>query len=224
MFGRFFQHKKLEIKKDNKTQQFPVKTNLPNMKILLMADFHMLSNDEFRQLSNLQYGVDYDICFLLGDIELNDLKDIQNVIRNIYGVTGNHDAKDLLKMVGIEDVNGKAIDYNGIRIAGLGGSFKYKDNDYMSMLTQQESSYICNNLPAADIFITHDSGHYQVSDEYAHQGLVGITEYIERNKPALHFYGHHHENSFDLIGNTNSFCVYKCSILDTETMEIQNLF
>lgn len=202
----------------------PLLKGLTETKILILSDFHMASNDELRMLSELKYGSDYEICFVLGDIERQDLLEIKRMIKNIHGVTGNHDAKELLRVVGINDLNGNLLEYNGLKIVGLAGGFKYKDNDYVSMVSQSESSYIASRLPDADILISHDSAHNQVTDEYAHQGLIGISEYIDRFNPAIHLYGHHHENRFDIIGETNSFCTYKCNILNTGTMKIRNVF
>ena len=202
----------------------PLLKGLTETKILILSDFHMASNDELRMLSELKYGSDYEICFVLGDIERQDLLEIKRMIKNIHGVTGNHDAKELLRVVGINDLNGNLLEYNGLKIVGLAGGFKYKDNDYVSMVSQSESSYIAIRLPDADILISHDSAHNQVTDEYAHQGLIGISEYIDRCNPAIHLYGHHHENRFDIIGETNSFCTYKCNILNTGTMKIRNIF
>ena len=90
----------------------PILCGLSETKILILSDFHMASNDELRMLTELKYGYDYDICFVLGDIERQDLLEIKRMTKNIHGVTGNHDAKDLLRVVGIDDLNGRVLDHN----------------------------------------------------------------------------------------------------------------
>jgi predicted phosphodiesterase len=99
--------------------------------ILFIADTHGDLAFHSGRLDNLPH---FDICILLGDHSAHDLAVIKEKIdpRKIFGVLGNHDLKDLYKNAGIKDLNGVhlALKIKGRRLvlAGLGGSFKYKDS------------------------------------------------------------------------------------------------
>lgn len=76
-----------------------------DLRLLILTDLHTLREDELEKVVDL----DYDVCFLLGDITV-----------------GNHDNFDNLARAGIENINNKIIDINGIKILGFEGSHRYK--------------------------------------------------------------------------------------------------
>ena len=55
-------------------------------------------------------------------------------------VLGNHDSWEKYKEYDIENINGKVININGIRIAGISGSFKYKNSDQYALYTHYDRS------------------------------------------------------------------------------------
>ena len=183
---------------------------LGNTKILIFSDLHYHTISDIRNITN----VDCDLCLLLGDINCQLLKEIkQNIKVPIYAVLGNHDTSDLLEKVGIENINGKVIDFNGIKIGGIEGSSRYKDGSFV-MHTQKESLEIMKCLPRVDILISHDSAYKQFSENVSKEGYQGISWYLENQKPILHIHGHHHVNKFYKLNSTYCVASYESNIID----------
>lgn len=201
------------------------------MKLLIITDLHFWSNEEYRITNAL---TKYDICFLLGDISVDYLKELKEIIKTpMYGLNGNHDGENV-ETVGIENLHGKCIEFGGLTFAGFQGSSRYKNGPWC-MYTQEESSDICSDMPKADIFLTHDGILDVNNDDFAHSGLRGISEYIENKRPMLHIHGHIHENREEIIKHgswfmgdkretTKSVAVYKAAIVDTDTLEVEILY
>lgn len=201
------------------------------MKLLIITDLHSWSNEEYNITRNL---TDYDICFLLGDISVEYLKELKEIIKTpLYGLNGNHDGENI-ESVGIENLHCKCINFNGLTFSGFQGSARYKSGPWC-MYTQEDSSEICKDIQAADVFLTHDGILDVNNSDVAHAGLRGISEYIENNKPILHIHGHIHENKEKtikhgswLIGSkrkiTKSIAVYKAAIIDTDKLAVEILY
>ena len=129
-------------------------------------------------------------------------------------VLGNHDEPGALERCGITDLTGKAVTVQGVTIAGLSGSHRYKHGDY-SMLTQRESVLAAKKLPAADILISHDTAYHVMGrKDSAHCGLQGISGYISHCKPKLNLCGHYHQNLSRSFSGCKIRCIYRCALVD----------
>lgn len=184
----------------------------PRIRILAIADLHDWSKSELELIN----GLEYDCCCLLGDIPETALKIIKQLVHKpLYGILGNHDDLNSLSRYGITDLNGKAVTVNGVSIAGLSGSHRYKNGDY-PMLTQKESITAATVCPAADILISHDTAYHVMKQlDNAHCGLKGISRYISRSKSGLNICGHYHINSDKrlMYKGCDILCVYKCALV-----------
>ena len=195
------------------TQPAPLPINF-NLRMLVITDTHgcLEKND-------IPYNHRADVCLLLGDLSMQDIAIIKEQVIGIpiYGVLGNHDGFELYDRCGIENIHGKVIEVNGVRIAGMGGSLRYKDSP-MPLYTDEESVEIAEGMEAADILISHDSPKYLHSDQdFAHSGLQGITRYCEKYNVPLNIHGHHHDPKKCVLANgTRSICCYKVQIIDTK--------
>ena len=176
--------------------------------LLVIADTHgTLDEDEFKQyISNKQY----DMCIMLGDHYNRDIDIILRYVdkSKIYGIKGNHDY-DYLSDYGIPNINGNIIEKNGVNILGMEGSFKYKPVDFPSF-TQEESIAFLESKPKVDILVTHDKkfDHEKLKDP-AHQGLIGITNYIFKNNIPVHIHGHIHEPYVKkMINGTTEYSIF----------------
>ena len=163
-----------------------------NVSLLIISDTHgTLNENSFRNYLKNKY---YDVCIMLGD---HYNRDIEIIVRNIdksklYGIKGNHDY-DYLQDYDIPNINGQIININGIKILGMEGSFKYKPVDFPSF-THDESIAFLENKEKVDILVTHDKKFDpEKLRDPAHQGLIGITNYIYKNKVPIHIHGHIHE-------------------------------
>lgn len=188
-----------------------------NLKILFIADTHdCLSYDE-ECLNKLKNMRDYDYCILLGDHSATDLEIISKIVPldKICGVLGNHDSWKKYDTYGIKDINGKVIKINGVKIAGISGSCKYKNSDNYALYTHEESSDLANKMESADILVSHDKPFTKDNHNMAHDGLKGITEYIYKHNIAIHIHGHLHESYEEILKNgTKSICIYNIKLLD----------
>ncbi|MBE5806645.1 MAG: hypothetical protein E7313_08100 [Clostridiales bacterium] len=187
--------------------------------LLVIADTHgTLDEDEFKQyMTNKQY----DICIMLGDHYNRDIDIILRYVdkSKIYGIKGNHDY-DYLSDYDIPNINGNIIEINGVKILGMEGSFKYKPVDFPSF-TQEESITFLEGKSKVDILVTHDKKFdYEKLKDPAHQGLIGITNYIFKNKIPIHIHGHIHEPyTKKMINGTTEY-----SIFGYEIIKIDNNF
>lgn len=188
-----------------------------NLKLLFITDTHNCLRNDNEALNYIKKQSDYDYCILLGDHSASDLEEILNIIplNKICGVLGNHDSWGKYDNYGINNINGKIIDIKGIRIAGIGGSFKYKNINEYVLYTHEESTLIANSIAEADILITHDKAFTEDNHNPAHDGLKGITEYIYKNHIALHIHGHLHEEKEEILENgSKSICLYMTKLLE----------
>lgn len=156
----------------------------------------------------------YDVCLLLGDVAYEDIDMILQYVPDykILSVLGNHDSTNLLKQFNLIDLDGRILEYKGLKFAGLGGSHRYKCGNW-PMLTQSESLEQCLDMiesyEPADILITHDKAFIKAEYDVAHTGLVGITTYVDAANPIYHLHGHQHINSTNCYKNgTIEKCVY----------------
>lgn len=181
-----------------------MKTN--ELSMFCISDLHHFTDEE---LEAIEY-MEYDVCLLLGDIPQKALKIIKkaNGSRPIYGICGNHDDWNSLESVGIEDIHCKVIEVNGIKIAGLGGSHRYKSGDY-AMLTQKESIEAVKSIPYADILISHDCPYKLFGKIVTHNGLKGISRYISKHRPQMNLCGHYHESMKGIYKKCRVECVYR---------------
>jgi len=184
-----------------------------SISLLVIADTHgTLDEDKFRQyLENKQY----DVCIMLGDHYNRDVDIILKYVdkSKIYGIKGNHDY-DYLSDYSIPNINGNIIQKNGVNMLGMEGSFKYKPVDFPSF-TQEDSITFLESKTKVDILVTHDKKFdYEKLKDPAHQGLIGITNYIFKNKIPVHVYGHIHESYMKkMINGTIEYSVFGYEII-----------
>ena len=187
-----------------------------NIRIMFIADTHdtLYYHKEMQEFIKNEPNV--DVYILLGDHSAWECDFFKENIPNdkLFGIVGNHDPWNRLTDSGITDINKKVININGIKIAGLAGSTKYKEGNY-GMYSQEEALEIAENLEKADILITHDKPYLEEENDYVHNGLKGITYYIYKNKVPYHFHGHLHFESERILKNgTKSQCIYKIKVLE----------
>ena len=178
------------------------------MTILFIADTH---GDLAFHPEWLDKLLQYDLCILLGDHSTKELEIIKNKIdlKKLFGVLGNHDLKDQYTKARIRDLTGATLMVNGLKIGGIGGSFKYKDSPYYALLTHNESMRIAERLNGIDILVSHDKPYIADTIDTAHDGLKGITHAIYKNNAQLHFHGHLHKpNIVTLRNGCKSRCIY----------------
>lgn len=195
---------------------------LKEIKILAISDTHgTLDKDEFQEF--IKYSNDYDIAVMIGD---HYTRDIDIIIDNVdksklVGLLGNHDY-DYLSEYNVPNINGRIIEVNGLKILGMQGSFKYKSVDFPSF-TQEESINFFNNFESVDILISHDTrfNPEKIKDP-AHQGLIGITNYIYEKKIPYHIHGHIHDSYHkELVNGTKEISVFGYEMINIKNISLK---
>ena len=184
---------------------------------MFIADTHNCLNSNSEVLQYIKNQLDYNYCILLGDHSGNDLAEILKVVPHdkICGILGNHDSWQKYEQYEIYNINGKVLNINGVRIAGIGGSYKYKNSIEYALYTHEESIELADKLEDADILVTHDKPFIEDKHNPAHDGLKGITKYIYKNHIPLHIHGHLHEENEQILKNgTKSICVYMAKLIE----------
>lgn len=195
------------------------------MKVLCFSDLHVINSAELSFLSNINNS--YDAVIFLGDISDNILEYIVEILpkdKPKIGILGNHDDFNAFEGLPIENINGGFIEVNGFTFAGIEGSFKYKNSTFPAF-EQIESILFTSQLQKADVILSHTSPFgVNERDTHAHVGLLGISQYITRNKPLWNIHGHQHVNKRQTVGETNVQGVYGVVMLDLKTGEYTQLY
>ena len=191
------------------------------MRILCISDLHsQLKNNEIEVIK----AGHYDLCLCLGDIPKQALDNIiSNLDVPIMGVMGNHDDPRFFDGLPIINLHNKNVGFGNLRFAGIEGSNRYKQGNYV-MHSQEEIHQVYRNLQKADILVSHDTGYQYLGKDNAHIGFKGISKYIFWKRPKLHIFGHYHQPMKFKKGSTTCICVYRCCLIDTDIKEFQQLF
>lgn len=204
------------------------------MKYLILADLHSFNPNYLDLITE-----DFDVILFLGDIKASSFLRIRQYFpdKRAYAVLGNHDEQSLiqsvnkkiemynrigLKMNPINDIHLQNVQCKDDILTGFQGCVGYKQDRVM--MTQEEAS--CLSIPAADILISHESGYYYVDPviDQCHKGFLAISEYIIKQRPKYNLFGHHHKNIQFQKQDTMCYCIYGCSVFDSTTGNIKNVF
>lgn len=171
-----------------------------------------------------------DVVFCMGDIYKDELQGIKNTFTvPIYGIPGNHEPMSCLEDAGIPNIHGKVVCERGISFAGFGGCPRYKDDPELCMMSDEESVEFAKSLEPAQILISHSPFRRSSSSE-SHRGFTGVSWYIQNKCPAIHFYGHLHENTreIEFLTKGETIClsqgIYRAALFDTKTLSTTHLF
>ena len=186
------------------------KMPITGQRILIVSDIHFDLSSKERKI----FDQDFTQVWVLGDVPRDVLELINTMPCPKIGVLGNHDTHNLFDGLDIINMNGVASEVNGWYIAGIEGSTRYKRGTPYVMHSQSEAKKIMDKLPKVDILISHDSPYQQHDTEMHKEGFQAITKYLDRCKPLLHVYGHHHEYTQYKHRKTICVCNYRLGILE----------
>lgn len=117
----------------------------------------------------------------------------------LFYIHGNHDSKyDTAPLGGCTCIDDDLYIYQGIRILGLGGSFRYSADKYQYTEQQMEKRikklrHKIRRAGGVDIVVTHApiKGYGDLPD-YAHQGFTCFEKLLNDLHPKFWLYGHVH--------------------------------
>lgn len=167
------------------------------MKILAVADEECAALWDYYQPGRLD-GI--NLILSCGDLKASYLTFLVTMGRaRLCYVHGNHDESySSHPPEGCEDIDGRLITFNGLRILGLGGCMRYHPGDHQ--YTEREMEKRVRRLKSAlkktggvDIVISHAPPRGLGDlDDPAHRGFECFKTLIEAYSPRFWFHGHTH--------------------------------
>ncbi|MDE6832918.1 MAG: metallophosphoesterase family protein [Ruminococcus sp.] len=169
------------------------------MKILVIADEESRSLWDYWDKSKTD-GI--DLILSCGDLNAEYLTFLATMVNvDVLYVHGNHDDSYLKKSPeGCICIDDKIINYNGLRIFGLGGSMRYGNGHFQ--FTEKEMKHRIRKRRFSllknkgfDILLTHSPAR-NLNDmyDYAHRGFECFNNLIEKYQPEFFVHGHVHQN------------------------------
>ena len=172
------------------------------MKILAVADHEDPSLWDYYTPKKTE-GV--DLILSCGDLSPEYLEFLTTVVNcPLLYVRGNHDGiYDRKEPLGCIDIDDRVYNFHGLRILGLGGSYRYRPGE--DMYTETEMRKRIRKLRAMpsftngfDILLTHAPAEgYGSLDDLAHSGFDCFNDLLYQYRPAYMFHGHVHQEYGD---------------------------
>ena len=167
------------------------------MKILLIADEELPSLWDFFQKEKLN-GI--DLILSCGDLKAEYLEFLVTMSRcPLFYIHGNHDgAYDRHAPEGCENIDGRLINFRGLRILGLGGSqaysygpHQYTEQEMRSRIRKLTPKIVMMN--GFDLLLTHTPPeNFGDLQDPAHRGFACFNTLLDQWKPGYMAHGHIH--------------------------------
>ena len=169
------------------------------MKILVVADVKSPYYFDCYTPGRLK---DFDLILSCGDLSKEYLEFLVTMARcPLYYVPGNHDETfDLHPPEGCESIDGRLVEYRGVCILGLGGSFQYRPGKQQYTERQMAARirrlrWTIRRHRGFDILLTHAPMRgVNDLDTPAHRGFECFGDLIDRWQPKWFLHGHVHLN------------------------------
>ena len=169
------------------------------MKILAVADAEAKYYYDYYQPGKLN---EFDLILACGDLHRAYLEFLVTMAGcPVLYVRGNHDDSfEQNPPEGCVCVEDRIYVYEGVRILGLGGSYKYRQGDNMYTERQMRRRLLrlwfqLRRNKGFDILLTHAPARgINDFDSLSHRGFACFVELIDKYKPKLFVHGHIHKN------------------------------
>lgn len=168
------------------------------MRILAVADKKSPSLYDYYSPGKLS---GFDLILGCGDLEEDYLEYLMTMADcPLVYVHGNHDEKHKKVPLGCVCADDKIVKAAGLRILGLGGSFKYREGKYMFTEAQMKRRIARRRLSIAankgfDILLTHaPARHLNDLETIPHRGFECFNNLLDRYRPKLFVHGHIHRD------------------------------
>lgn len=195
------------------------------MKILFLAD------EESKKIWDFFHKEDYediDLVISCGDLKPEYLSFVATMIPvPLMYVHGNHDDKyERRPPEGCICIEDRVVMFNGVRIMGLGGSYRYKPgkNQYTELEMERRVHKMFFKIKSKrgfDILVTHAPAEgLHDGEDLCHKGFGTFNQLIEKYHPKYFVHGHVHMNygrdipRIDQIGDTKVINAYEKYVLE----------
>ena len=199
------------------------------MRILAVAD---MPSDRFYEYYKPGVLREFDLILSCGDLRPEYLEFLVTMARcPVIYVHGNHDDSYGREPQGCDCADDTIIEYKGLRILGLGGSYHYRDGAYMYTEKQMRHRIRKLWLPIKkhggfDILLTHAPARgLNDFDTLPHRGFECFNTLIEKYQPQFFVHGHIHRNYDYRIpqrctkDNTTVINAFEYCVIDTEEVK-----
>lgn len=167
------------------------------MKILLISDEESSYLWDFYQPGKLD-GI--DLILSCGDLSPEYLSFLVTMGRApLLYVHGNHDGKYAVRPPeGCECIEDRVVNFNGVRILGLGGSLRYSPGDHQYTEGEMEKriqklQWQIKRHKGVDIVVTHAPVRgIGDEDSHVHRGFEAFHKILKQHHPSYWAYGHVH--------------------------------
>ena len=195
------------------------------MRILLLADEESKAYWDFFRKEDFK---DIDLIISCGDLKPEYLSFLATMVPvPLLYVHGNHDDKYKRRPPeGCICIENRIYIHNGVRILGLGGSYRYKtgDNQYTEVQMARRISKMRFKIKrnhGFDILVTHSPAYgFHDGEDQCHRGFDSFNHLIETYHPKYFVHGHVHMNygrqfpRVDEIGETQVINAFERYILE----------
>lgn len=195
------------------------------MKILFLADEESKVYWDYFKKEQFE-GI--DLIISCGDLKPEYLTFLATLVPvPLLYVHGNHDDKyDKRPPEGCICIEDRIYNFNGIRILGLGGSYRYKDgvNQYTELQMARRIAKLKLKLTISrgfDILVTHSPAYgFHDGEDQCHRGFDSFNRLINTYHPKYFVHGHVHMNygrqfpRVDEIGDTQVINAFERYILE----------
>ena len=195
------------------------------MKILFLADEESKVYWDYFKKEQFE-GI--DLIISCGDLKPEYLSFLATLVPvPLLYVHGNHDDKyDKRPPEGCICIEDRIYNFNGIRILGLGGSYRYKDgvNQYTELQMARRIAKLKLKLTinrGFDILVTHSPAYgFHDGEDQCHRGFDSFNRLINTYHPIYFVHGHVHMNygrqfpRVDEIGDTKVINAFERYILE----------
>ena len=195
------------------------------MKILFLADKESKVYWDYFKKEQFE-GI--DLIISCGDLKPEYLSFLATLVPvPLLYVRGNHDDKyDKRPPEGCICIEDRIYNFNGIRILGLGGSYRYKDgvNQYTELQMARRIAKLKLKLTinrGFDILVTHSPAYgFHDGEDQCHRGFDSFNRLINTYHPKYFVHGHVHMNygrqfpRVDEIGDTQVINAFERYILE----------
>ena len=168
------------------------------MKILAVSDVESKYFFEYYTPGKLK---DFDLIIACGDLRVPYLEFLVTMARcPLLYVHGNHDDRFPREPEGCICIDDCLYEYQGLRILGLGGSYRYGKGKYMYTERQMRRrirrlGFTLWRKKGFDILVTHAPARgINDFDTIPHRGFECFVELLDRYRPRLFLHGHIHRN------------------------------